>query len=60
VLFTPDADAQLTAMTTDGFTINWVNPPSQPWIIHYMALGGPDITTATVGTFMRTENISLT
>jgi hypothetical protein len=55
---TPDAEAQLTAMTTDGFTINWVNPTSQPWIIHYLALGGPDITSATVGTFTPAANVA--
>jgi Peptidase family C25/Propeptide_C25 len=53
---TPDAEAQLTAMTTTGFTLTWVNPPSQPWIIHYMALGGRDITNATVGSFTPAAN----
>ena len=41
-------------MTSDGFTVNWITAGS-PWIVHYMALGGPDLTNAAVGTFTPTS-----
>jgi hypothetical protein len=34
-------------MTNDGFTLEWTKTTADPWMIHYMALGGLDITNAT-------------
>jgi hypothetical protein len=44
------AAATTVSLDADGFTLNWGNAGSA-FIIHYMALGGPDITNATTGTF---------
>jgi hypothetical protein len=48
---TVDAVATLSSFDSDGFTINWSNAPGSAWIIHYLALGGSDITNAKAGTF---------
>jgi hypothetical protein len=45
-----DAHASLTSMDADGFSLNWP-VRNTSYIVHYLALGGPDITDAAVGTF---------
>lgn len=49
---TEDAIADFVSFGTGGnagkFTINWSDAPGSAWIIHYMALGGSDITGATI------------
>jgi hypothetical protein len=48
-------EATFVSMDADGFTLNWTKASiASAWIIHYMALGGPDITNATVGSFTPT------
>jgi hypothetical protein len=37
-------------MTTDGFSIQWDEKPTSAWLIHYLAIGGPDVTNAYIGT----------
>jgi hypothetical protein len=44
-------DASLTAWTTTGFTLNWAVTPGSGRIVHYLALGGSDLTNAKVGQF---------
>ncbi len=45
------ARAQLVSLDADGFTINWTtNTDSNPYLVHYVALGG-DITNALASTF---------
>lgn len=51
-----DAEAWLESMDADGFTIHWQTKPSSNWIIHYMALGGADITNAKIGDFTPSAN----
>jgi len=51
-LGTVNADGSLVSMDADGFTLSWAR--GSAWIIHYMALGGPDITNAAVGSFTPT------
>lgn len=49
---TVDAEADFVDFTTGGagrFTINWTDAPSTGVIIHYIALGGADITNVFVG-----------
>ncbi len=48
------AIADLVSFNTDGFTLNWTTNDATPSIIHYLALGGGDLTNTKVGEF--TEN----
>ena len=41
--------AELASLDPDGFTLEWGLPPSAPWTVHYLALGGPAVTAARVG-----------
>jgi hypothetical protein len=41
-------EADLTAFDLDGFTLNWTTNNATAYLIHYAALGGADITNATV------------
>lgn len=59
-----DGSADLTSMDSDGFTLSWTNLLATGQIIHYMALGGDDLTNAKTGTFStvtsNTSNIAVT
>jgi hypothetical protein len=44
-------EADLSSMDSDGFTLSWATIPSTAAIVHYLALGGSDITNAKVGNF---------
>jgi hypothetical protein len=46
---TQDGQADLVSLDSDGFTINWSDAPASAFIIHYLALGGADITNAKAG-----------
>ncbi len=46
------AESSLTSFDTDGFTVNWSPNDSTASIIHYIALGGADLTNAKVGSFL--------
>jgi hypothetical protein len=48
------AEAELTSLDADGFTINWTTNNARAYIIHYIALGG-DISNAFAGTFNLTN-----
>jgi len=48
---TLDVQAELTSMNVDGFTIHWLNRASAGWLVHYVAIGGSDVTRSTVGSF---------
>jgi hypothetical protein len=49
--FGTDGYAGLTAFTSDGFTLNWGDAPaSANMLVHYLALGGADLTNARCGT----------
>jgi hypothetical protein len=43
--------AILSSITATGFSIQWQGPRDSAWIVHYMAVGGPDVTNASVGSF---------
>ncbi|MCP6719145.1 MAG: helix-turn-helix domain-containing protein, partial [Patescibacteria group bacterium] len=45
------AEAELTSFDSGGFTINWTTNEARADIIHYVAIGGADITNATTSTF---------
>lgn len=45
------AEASIVSFNADGFTINWNKNAGATDIIHYVALGGTDITNAKVGTY---------
>ncbi|MEY4744552.1 MAG: hypothetical protein RL272_497 [Candidatus Parcubacteria bacterium] len=45
------SQAALTGFTADGFTLNWTTNDGIADIIHYIALGGDEITNAAAGTF---------
>ena len=47
---TLQAQAGLTSLDADGFTLNWTTNDANAYIIHYIALGG-DVTNALAGTF---------
>jgi predicted membrane protein len=44
------AEATVTAMGADGFTLNWTKAGAGAEIIHYTILGGTSLTNANVGT----------
>ena len=44
------AQAELTSLDADGFTINWTTNDANAYRIHYLALGG-DVTNAVAGSF---------
>lgn len=47
---TTDGLASLSSFDADGFTIDWPSdPPSSAWLVHFLALGGADITSAKAG-----------
>jgi hypothetical protein len=39
------------AFTDTGFTLKWHNGPSEPWLVHYLALGGDELTHAALTQF---------
>jgi len=47
---TLQAQASLTSLDADGFTLNWTTNDANAYIIHYIALGG-DVTNAQASTF---------
>jgi len=50
------ADAQLTSFDPDGFTLNWTTnaAPAAASIVHFIALGGGDLTNALASDFTPT------
>jgi Tfp pilus assembly protein PilX/predicted membrane protein len=48
------AQAELTSLDLDGFTIRWTTNDANPYLIHYIALGG-DITNAFASTLNLTN-----
>ena len=46
---TVSCSADLSSLDADGFTLNWT-AISSAFIVHYLALGGTDLTNATAGT----------
>jgi hypothetical protein len=48
---TIDFEADFTSFNSDGFTVNVSNGPTNALTIHYLALGGSDITNAKAGSF---------
>ena len=48
---TADFAADFTSMDASGFTLNLSNSPSVAISIHYLAIGGSDITNAKAGSF---------
>lgn len=42
------AECDLSSFDADGFTLNWTTNDANAYIIHYMALGGDDLTDAKV------------
>ena len=51
-----DGTADLTAFTSDGFDLTWTNSTATTYTIHYMAIGGTDITNVKVGTRYLLQN----
>lgn len=39
----PAMRAELARLERDGFTLRWLERPEKPWIVHYLAFGGPDL-----------------
>jgi hypothetical protein len=58
---TIDFVVDFTSFDSDGFTLNWTDLPATASIrVHYLALGGSDITKARVGTFTGPNNATNT
>jgi hypothetical protein len=38
------AEADLTSRTASNFALNWVTNDSQPVVVHYLAIGGPQVS----------------
>ena len=51
---TRSAQASVTSFDTDGFTLNWQTNKARADIIHYIALGGVDLTNAKASSFTLT------
>ena len=47
------SEAVLTSFDPDGFTLTWTTNEAREDIIHYMAVGGPGVTGAFVGTLTK-------
>ena len=47
---TIDAVATIVSMDVDGFTLNWTDTATSGWVVHYLAIGGSDITNVALGT----------
>jgi hypothetical protein len=45
------AQASVTTFNSDGFVLNWQTNEARADIIHYIVLGGDDLTTARAGSF---------
>jgi hypothetical protein len=45
------AQAELLSLDADGFTLNWTTNEARADIIHYVALGGADLTNAFANSF---------
>jgi hypothetical protein len=41
-------EASLTSFDSDGFTLNYTTASATAYVVHYMALGGSDVTNAAV------------
>jgi hypothetical protein len=41
--------ADVVSFDDDGFSLAWSVPPSAPWIVHFLALGGAALSGARVG-----------
>jgi hypothetical protein len=50
------ARAEVTSFTSTGFTLNWQLNENRQDIIHYIALGGSDLTNAIAGSFTATTS----
>jgi hypothetical protein len=50
------AQASVTAFNGDGFVLNWQTNEARADIIHYIALGGADLTNAKASTFSLTAS----
>jgi len=48
------AEAEITSFDADGFTLDWITNEPRADIIHYVALGGSDLTNAIAGSFQKT------
>jgi hypothetical protein len=46
------AQANVIGFNSDGFALNWTSNTSTPSVIHYLALGGVDITDVAVSNFI--------
>jgi hypothetical protein len=44
---------QVESVHEDGFTVGWEIPPRRSWLVQFLALGGPALEAASVGTFER-------
>jgi hypothetical protein len=47
----PDVRGRLVAFDDSGFVLEWLTRPRIPWLVHYLALGGSDLTEASVFRF---------
>jgi len=39
----PSMRAELAGFDPDGFRLRWLLRPERPWVVHYLALGGPGL-----------------
>jgi hypothetical protein len=42
------AEADLTSQTASNFALNWTTNDTQPVVVHYLAIGGPQVTAKVV------------
>jgi hypothetical protein len=42
------AEADLSSSNASNFTLNWTTNDSQPYVIHYVVIGGPQVTAKVV------------
>lgn len=53
-----DAIASVSAWSATSFTLNWTDPATSAVLIHYLALGGSDISAARVFSFTETAAVA--
>lgn len=48
---TTDCELRLVSMDSTSITLDWFDAPGSAYLVHYLVLGGSDLTAARVGTF---------
>ena len=48
--------AERVRLDDGGFALEWGQPPSHPWVVHYLALGGEELSARVAGPSRQPEH----